>query len=251
MRCFFVDRIRSSDGSCSIKGPEAKHIFNVLRMEPGEQFILMDQQGTRFLALIESACTQEIRVSLEKPLPKPSPSSVNITLCQSLLKSRQMDYMIQKTSELGVDSIIPFLSKRTVVRLDKDRYANKMRHWNEIARNSAKQSGRSVPAEIVPVFTFEKLMQKWKSEDLLKVILWEEEGSRDLKSLLKESKSVSTVVGMVGPEGGFTKQEIEASRDAGFISASLGKRTLRAETAAITLVGIIQYECGDLSLITS
>jgi 16S rRNA (uracil1498-N3)-methyltransferase len=83
----------------------------------------------------------------------------------------------------------------------------------------------------------------------LKVILWEDEGSKDLKGLLKSSSSIGTFIGIVGPEGGFAREEIEIARDAGFIPASLGNRVLRSETAAITMVAIVQYELGDLSLI--
>lgn len=209
--------------------------------------MLMDRKGTRFLALIESSGPREVLVALEKPLPKPSPSPIEITLCQAMLKSRQMDYMIQKTSELGVNCIIPFLSKRTVARPSKDRLANKIRHWREIAQSSTKQSDRDTPAIIGSVVTFKKLMETWNGEDALKVILWEEEGVKDLKSLLRASSSQMKFVGVVGPEGGFVQQEIEVAKDAGFISASLGHRILRSETAAITMVAIVQYEWGDLS----
>ena len=162
MRRFFVEHLKPGDVSCSIKGPEARHISKVLRMGPGDRLILMDSQGARFLALIESVVPREVRVTLEKPLPKPIPSPVKIVLCQALLKSRAMDYVIQKTSELGVDSMIPFASKRTVVRFEKERLANRMRHWREIAQASAKQSDRDRPAVIDPVLTFSELMEKWK-----------------------------------------------------------------------------------------
>ncbi len=217
-------------------------------MRPGEQFILMDGKGTRFQVLIEYAGTQEVRGIVEKPLPKPPHSPVKITLCQALPKSRAMDYLIQKTSELGVDCIIPFSAERTVVRFKKDRLANKMRHWREIAQNSAKQSDRGIPAKIEHPSSFRELMSKWEGEDALKVVLWEEENSKDLKSLLRPSSSVKNFIGMVGPEGGFTKEEIETAGKAGFVSVSLGNRMLRSETAAITIVAIVQYELGDLNL---
>jgi len=248
MRRFFVEKIDAKQASFSIAGPEAKHILKVLRMGPGDRFILMDGKGARFLALIESAGPHEVSVCLEKPLPEPPPSPVEIILCQSLLKSRKMDYLIQKTSELGVDSIMPFSSERTVVRLKKDRLPGRMKHWREIARSSAKQSDRAVPARIESLFPLNELVAKWKEEDALKVVLWEEEGSQDLKGLLRETSIQKKFIGMVGPEGGFSRQEIEAAKDADFVSASLGHRILRSETAAITVVAAVQYEWGDLSL---
>lgn len=248
MRRFFVEEIIVNKGTCSITGPEAKHISKVLRMGPGDRLTLIDRKGTRFLALITSVGPREVLVALEKPIPKPSPSPIEITLCQAMIKPRQMDHIIQKTSELGVDCILPFSSKRTVVRFSKDRLANKIRHWREIAQNSTKQSDRGTPVEIRPVVYFNELMAKWKGKNALKVILWEEEKTKDLKSLLKGSSPLRKFVGVVGPEGGFIQQEVEVARDAGFISVSLGSRTLRSETAAITMVAIAQYELGDLSL---
>ena len=248
LRRFIVDEIRAKAGSCIISGAEARHITKVLRMGRGDRFILMDGKGNHFQALIESAGRQEVTVTLEKPLPKPPPSPVEITLCQALLKSRSMDYMVQKTSELGVDRIFPFSSERTVVRLDEAKFETKLRHWHKIAHSAAKQSERSTPAEIGILSSFEDLLGQWKREDAFKVILWEGEGAKDLKGLLRGSSPTKKFVGIVGPEGGFSRKEMDRAREAGFFSASLGYRILRAETAAITMAAIVQYEWGDLSL---
>jgi len=123
-----------------------------------------------------------------------------------------------------------------------------LRHWREIANSSATQSDRGAPAQIGLLSDFEELIQQWKKERVFKVILWEEEEAKDLKAVLRASGPAKTFVGIVGPEGGFSKEEIQAARDAGFISVSLGRRILRAETAALTLIAIVQYEWGDLSL---
>lgn len=248
MRRFYIEEINSDDKLCVITGSEAKHITKVLRMTPGDRFILMDGEGSRFEALIESVSSREVVVLLENRLPEPLPSAVNITLCQALLKPSAMDYLIQKTSELGVDCILPFFSGRTVISFDEDRLANKMRHWREIAKNSAKQCGRSVPVKIETPCSFKELMVKWHGEKALKAILWEDERSKNFKTLLKSSSAIKRFMGIVGSEGGFTWEEIEAAGEAGFESASMGGRVLRAETAAITMVAVVQYELGDLSL---
>ncbi len=247
MRRFFVEEINSKGGALTITGPEAKHITKVLRMGPGDRFILMDSSGSRYQALIVSAASAHVSVLIEKHLPKPPPSPVEITLCQALLKSRPMDYLIQKTSELGINFIIPFSSERTVVKIQKNRYSNKIKHWMEIARNSAKQSDRDSPAKIYAPYTFKELIAECKGQDALKVVLWEEEQAEDLKGLLRTFSQVKKYIGIVGPEGGFGSEEIAATREAGFIPVSLGNRILRAETAAIVMVAIVQYEWGDLS----
>jgi 16S rRNA (uracil1498-N3)-methyltransferase len=248
LRRFFVEEILKSDKICAIKGSEAKHITKVLKMGRGERLIIMDGKGTRFLASIESASPKEVRVLLETPLPSPTPSPIRIILCQSLLKSRNMDLLIQKTSELGVDSVLPFSSERTVVRLTANSVAHKQRHWLQIAQSSAKQADRATPAEIGPPNSFEGLIADWKGQDALKAILWEAEETQYLKDLLKMSSQASTFVGIVGPEGGFLQEEIDMAKGAGFMPVSLGNRVLRSETAAITLVALVQYELGDLGL---
>jgi 16S rRNA (uracil1498-N3)-methyltransferase len=248
LRRFFVENIETKDGLCTIRGSEAKHMTRVMRMGRGDRFILMDGKGARFQAIIVSAGRREVLATLEKALPQPPPSPVEITLCQALLKSRAMDYVIEKTSELGVSRVFPFSSERTVVRLNPEKAVNKRRHWREIAQGAAKQSNRRAPAEIGPFSSFGELVAKCPQENALKVILWEEEAARDLKDLLKASPPPKKFIGMVGPEGGFSQEEVRAAKEAGFTSVSLGQRVLRAETAATTMVAVVQYEWGDLSL---
>jgi 16S rRNA (uracil1498-N3)-methyltransferase len=248
LRRFFVEEIKERDGHTVISGSEARHISRVLRMNKGDHFILMDGKGDRFEAVIESSGHQELLVRLERVLPKPLPPSVEISLCQALVKSRAMDYLIEKSSELGVNEIIPFFSERTVIRLAQAMAADRVRRWRGIAQSAAKQSDRMKPAELSLPVSFRELMDKWRHDDDMKVILWEKEESTDLKKLLRASPSSTRFIGMVGPEGGFSKMEIDMAKKAGFRPVSIGRRILRAETAAITLVAIVQYEWGDLGM---
>jgi len=248
MRRFFVEEIKFRDGLCSITGSEARHITKVLRMQPDDALILMDGKGSRFRVIIKSVGPREVLVAFEESIPAPPPSTVEITLCQALLKSRAMDYVVQKTSELGVDRLFPFFSERAVVTFNEKRSENKVRHWREIAFSAVKQSDRLVPAEIPLPSSFKDLLVQCQDENALKVILWEEEGATDLKGLLRTTPPFERFIGIVGPEGGFAREEIALAGSAGFVSVSLGKRILRAETAAITMVAIVQYEWGDLSL---
>jgi 16S rRNA (uracil1498-N3)-methyltransferase len=248
MRRFFVEEVIKRDGYCIITGNEARHISKVLRMEKGDNFILMDSGGNRFEAVIESSDCNDIVVKLKRPLPAPTASPVEIDLCQALLKSRSMEYIIEKTSELGVNSITPFSSERTVIKLVGKSVSVRLRRWNEIAKSATKQADRIKPAEIAPPVSLKDLMVKCEGIDDLKIILWEKEESRDLKKLLKSSQPCRRLLGLVGPEGGFSQKEAAMAKEAGFIPVSLGRRILRAETAAITLVAIVQYEWGDLSL---
>ncbi len=247
MRRFFDDEILGTQGSVAITGTEAKHMATVLRMGPGDRIVLLDKAGSRFLAVIKELSRHQVLVTLERPLPAPDPSPVRITLCQALLKSNPMDFMVEKTSELGVDRILPYIAGRTVVKVDGEKAHDKVRHWQEIAQSAAKQSDRAMPAEIGPLHSFDEMLARLGKDSALKILLWEQEGMRSLKDLLRSGSPAPGVLAMVGPEGGFTEREVKEAGEAGFVRVSLGRRILRAETAAITLVTIIQYEWGDLS----
>jgi 16S rRNA (uracil1498-N3)-methyltransferase len=246
LRRFFVEELTVKTGALVLRGAEANHIRTVLRMVPGDRLTLIDSKGARVDAVIVSADRREVMVSLEKPLPSPPPSPVEITLCQALLRSHSMDLIIQKTSELGVDRILPFVSERTIVKPDEETVVNKLRHWREIALGATKQSGRMKPAEIGALCTFGELMDRWKGEEVLKIILWEEESMESLKTFLRSLQPPKKAIGVVGPEGGFSTGELKKAKSAGFVSASLGQRILRSETAAVTLTALLQYEWGDL-----
>jgi 16S rRNA (uracil1498-N3)-methyltransferase len=248
LRRFMVDEIRTENDAFTITGSEARHIARVLRLKPGDRFLLMDPRGARFQALIRTLGSRDVVVTLEKRLPAPLPSPVRIVLCQALLKAQAMDYAVQKTSELGVSAIWPFTSGRTVVRLNPGKADARARHWREVAKSAAKQSNRTLPAEVASPVAFDDLVTRWEREDATKVILWEGEHAQDLRKILSRSGAQGTFIGFVGPEGGFTEREIASARNAGFTSVSLGYRILRAETAAITLVALVQYAWGDLSL---
>jgi 16S rRNA (uracil1498-N3)-methyltransferase len=248
LRRFIIDEVRPEQGLVSIKGQEARHISRVLRIGPGDKMILMDRKGARFLAEVESAGPNEVTAWIREPLQSPLSSPTEIALCQALLRSAPMDLVIQKTSELGVSQIFPFLSERTVVKPDERGKASKLRHWEEIAKGASKQSDRDKPPLIHPVIPFTLLVKKLKAGRYRKLILWEGEETRDLKDLIRDRDPDTGVVGIVGPEGGFAAGEIEEAVSAGFAPVSMGRRILRAETAAVAFVAVLQYEWGDLSL---
>jgi len=246
LRRFMVDEIRPENGSVSIRGQEARHISKVLRIGPGDSIILMDRKGARFLARIESVGPNEVTVSLLESLQPPPCSPLEITLCQSVLRPGPMDFVIQKTSELGVTHIFPFVAERTVVRPDEKGRANKLRHWEEIASGASKQSNRGRPPGIHPVLPFSELLTQFKTGKQLKVMLWEGEETQDLKGVIRNHESGPGAIGIIGPEGGFAPAEVERAVSAGFEPVSMGQRILRAETAAIAFVAVLQYEWGDL-----
>lgn len=247
MRRFLVPGVIPDQGDLTIKGPEALHMVRVLRMKAGDRLILMDGEGRRREAVIRSLGSKDLVVDIEKAANAPPPSPVKIVLCQSLLKAQAMDDLVKKTSELGVGTILPFHSSRTVVKLDTERFERKRGHWEGIARSAAKQSDRDMPVHIGVLRNFDDICKHFVDDPALKVIFWERTGTRDLKDLLRRPPGPRTVVGVVGPEGGFSAGEVALAAESGFWPVSLGRRILRADTAAITFVSIVQYEWGDLA----
>ena len=248
MRRFFVEKIVSTADFLSIAGKEARHIVNVLRMKKGETLIIMDGKGQLFESTIEALDYKEVKVKITKSIPPlPSPP-IEIRLGQALIKSNSMDYLIQKTTELGINSIHLFHSERAVIRLKPAHLTNKTDRWMEIMKSACKQCGRATLPNLNPPLPFETLLKNTPDKKTLKILVWENEDRTDLKKLLRSMSPLPHIFAIVGPEGGFTPDEIDLAREAGFHIISLVNRVLRAETAAISLISIIQYEWGDLNL---
>jgi 16S rRNA (uracil1498-N3)-methyltransferase len=248
LRRFFIDKGIPETGSVSITGREARHIRTVLRMKKGEMLILVDGGGQAYEATIEAVHDKEVMVSITKTIPPLPPSPIKVSLAQALIKSNPMEYCIQKATELGIYTIQPFYAERTVIQLKSAHLKNKMERWMEIIKSACKQCGRvTLPVLHTPLL-FEEMINNTPDKGILKIVLWEDENKVDLRRLLKTAEPVERVFVMVGPEGGFTLNEINLAKAADFHTVSLGKRTLRAETAAVSLLSIIQYEWGDLSI---
>jgi len=248
VRRFFVEKIIPTGDFLSITGKEARHIVTVLRMKKGETLILMDREGQSFEATIEAVHYKEVKVRITKTIPPLPPSPLKMSLAQAVIKSRPMEYLIQKVTELGIHSIHPFYSERTIIQLKSEHLKNTINRWMEIMKSACKQCGRVTLPTLNTPLTFEEMINNAPDTETLKILLWEDEDKTDLKRLLTSMSLAPHVFAMVGPEGGFTSNEINLAREAGFHIVSLGNRILRAETAAVSLISIIQYEWGDLRL---
>jgi 16S rRNA (uracil1498-N3)-methyltransferase len=165
-------------------------------------------------------------------------------LAQSLLKGEKMDYLIQKATELGVKEIVPFLSSRSIPLLEGSKRSARLRRWGKIAIEASKQCGRGVVPVIQPIQEYSELLVS-TAQDSFRLILWEREGTR-LREVLTNFKEKTKVFFMVGPEGGFSQEEVENAKQAGFLPVSLGERILRSETVSLSLLSIFQYEWGDM-----
>lgn len=243
MRRFFVETVPQGCYTVSITGKEARHASTVLRLRTGDLVTVFDEGGGLYEAIIEEADQRRVTARIRRRLPS-HPSPCEIMLCQSLLKADRFEYIIEKASELGVKALQPFVGERTVVRPSKGEV--KMRRWAEIAKAAAKQSGRGAPMIILEPAELMEVLQRFRHEASAGFFVWEGERQKDLKMALKDAGSLTSVVAVVGPEGGFSDKEAETAMKMGFKAVSLGYRILRADTAAVTVAAILQYETGGL-----
>ena len=170
--------------------------------------------------------------------------SVRIILAQGLAKGEKMDFIIQKAVELGVSEIVPVAMEHSVVRLESEKAVKKAERWQKIAEAAAKQSKRDVIPIVQPVQTMEQMLAN--NACSCKLIAYECEDKLGLKAALQKQQELKEVLLIIGPEGGISEAELHQAQAAGAWGVSLGKRILRAETAALVAAAAIFYETGDL-----
>jgi len=248
MKRFLVEAINPSLDRLTITGREARYINRVLRMKKGQELIIMDGKGRSFSGTIETVSYHEVTVKIKRPLPPQLSSPIRITLCQALIKAQAMDYVIQKATELGVSAIRLFFSGRTVIKMEPARVTTKMNRWREIMKAACRQCNRADLPNLEPPVPFAEIVEHSPKNETLKILLWEDEQNSGLKEVFNRPSPPPRIWAVVGPEGGFTPDEIAAARKSGFHTVSLGNRILRADTAALSLLSIIQHEWGDLNL---
>ncbi len=244
MARFYVPNPHIQNGLLKVEGEEVKHIRKVLRLRAGDEIAVFDGSGKEFEGILVEERPSSVMIKVQNVYSSRSDSPLEATLAQSLLKGEKMDILIQKATELGIQKIIPFLSFRSVPLLEKSGRSKRHHRWERIAVEASKQCGRGVIPKIEPLQDYSDMLGR-ASPDTLRLILWEKEGTR-LKEILERSKERKKIFFVVGPEGGFGREEVEEAEKWGFIPVILGKRILRAETASLCLLSILQYERGDI-----
>ena len=241
MKFAIIQRKKIKNDQALITGSEARHVGRVLRLDVGDTINLLDEMGWKYRGVITGKKTEAIEVRVLEKYPPRKESSIKIVLGQALPKSQKMDYIVQKATELGVDSIIPFFSTRTVPKLDGNRQEKKVERWGKIVLEATKQCGRTVIPQVEKIVTFKEVIRK-EEDNSLKIILWEDEKNYRLHNVFKNLQQFKKIIILVGPEGGFTQEEVTAAREHGFLSVGLGNSILRTETAGIYLLSVLHYE---------
>lgn len=248
MSRFFVSKsdIDTINGKISITGDDVKHIKNVLRMSPGESIVVCDGEGIDYAARLVSVEKDIVTAAIDETLKNIAEPDVYITLFQGIPKSDKMDFIIQKSVELGVSRIVPVITERTVVRFDNQKdMENKRVRWQRICMEAAKQCSRGRIPEVALPVRFQEAV-KLAAAAGAGIIPYEKETAKGIKSFLKDNNNSGNISVFIGPEGGFSEKEAEYAAGAGIQPVTLGPRILRTETAGMAVISIIMYEIGDM-----
>jgi 16S rRNA (uracil1498-N3)-methyltransferase len=244
MARFYVPQFQVDKGVLRVEGTEARHIRKVLRLKAGDPVTIFDGSAKEYDGPIVELGPSFVLIQIQKTSSPQKDSPLEITLAQSLLKGEKMDYVIQKATELGIRRIVPFFSSRSVPLLEKSKRLERQHRWERITVEASKQCGRAILPEVRSLQDYDEMLRLVPA-DALRFILWEREGF-PLKQVLKRSLEKKKVFFIVGPEGGLSEAEVEESKKTGFVPVTLGKRIVRAETASLCLLSILQYEWGDI-----
>lgn len=238
---FLIDPKTIRGSTASIVGSEAKHLIRVLRYRAGDSLWVSDG-AHRYRALIENIGSKEVSLKLIEaiPLALAAPSPV---LGVALLKPDILKWVLQKGVELGVGEFILFSTQRTIPRLS-EQSANKLARFEKIALEAAKQSGMISVPKIHPPLSFDHLVKRF-SEFSVVLLFWEEEKESSFQTVF-QTIDPSRMLILIGPEGGWTNEEIDQAKKAGAKTAGLGQQILRSETAALAALSLCQYELGNL-----
>jgi len=245
MHRFFVEPTRLQRPSVELDGTIAHQIARVLRLPPGETIELLDNSGWAYRAILRKVSPQQVMAEIETRYESSSEPRTRFVLYQALPKGRKFDWVLQKGTELGVRRIVPIITARTIPH--KEVGQEKLIRWQRILREAAEQSGRSRVPEISLPMPFERLCEPPPPHSLA-LIACLADCARPLRDALAPipPNGFQEVRLYVGPEGGFTPEEIERARLAKILPVFLGTRTLRTETAPLALLAALLYALGEM-----
>jgi 16S rRNA (uracil1498-N3)-methyltransferase len=241
---FFIDDESIKESKIIISGQNVKHIKNVLRLSSGDNIILSNNKDKEYSVKITAVNLDTIETEIITELGLDKEPQIDITLFQGLPKGDKMELIIQKAVEIGIKRIVPVITQRVVVKLDEKNTANKLKRWQKISEEAAKQSGRNMIPEIGEPISFKQLTDELNQYDFV-LIPYENEQNRGIKEVLKSlAAKPKTAAIFIGPEGGIAQEEIDLIQ--GFPTVSLGPRILRTETAGLVAGTILLYEMGEM-----
>jgi len=238
-RRFHAPQSAFNQQTVTLTADEARHLRDVLRLKPGDEVYVFDGRGREFRCSISNTKrdSAELRIESEVEPAKPE-SQLQLNLCVALLKGEKFDLVVQKATELGVTQVTPLITRYADIHLrDAADATKRTARWQRIALEAAKQSGRAFVPEISLPLAFEAALDIEGAG-----VMFSERGGEVFESL----PVTGSMTALVGSEGGWSDEEIDAARARDFHIVTLGGRILRAETAAIAVTTLLQHRFGDL-----
>ncbi|MFB3926513.1 MAG: 16S rRNA (uracil(1498)-N(3))-methyltransferase [Syntrophales bacterium] len=229
-----------------ITGTNLRYIRDILRLRKNDTLILFGSGGMEYDAEIVDFQTKSIVVGVtrERRIPQ---AEIRVVLAQALPKGDKMDLIIQKAAELGTTEVIPFISSRSIPKFSDEKARQRVERWRKIAVEASRQCGRADIPRIEEIVSYDNMLNG-SDKGGLRLIFWEAEAGRGIKEILRDEKygAVRDFFIAVGPEGGFSGEEVARAERSGFLSTGLGRQILRVETASLAILSILQYERGIL-----
>lgn len=236
---FFCPPEQIGQSHITILDEDAHHIATVLRMKPGAPLAISDGAGSDYSAIISRLTPSEIVLEITDRTARQRRPPL-LTLCQGLPKSDKMDLIVQKATELGVVSIVPLVTERTIVKVKDEQ--KRLARWRRICREAAMQSNRSDIPILADIQTLGQYLGGLSDEQgELRLLPWEE-SSASLKKALRGQTAIQRILVLIGPEGGISRHEADLAAERGFIDISLGPNILRTETAGLAALSMLVYE---------
>jgi 16S rRNA (uracil1498-N3)-methyltransferase len=241
LRRFFAPPERWAEGRVVLDREETHHLARVLRLPPGAQVMVCDGRGRAAIAVVQALGSDEASLGLQEEVSAPAESPLGVTLGLALAKGEAADQVVRQATEMGVQRLIPFVSIYSE-KIAPARAERRLARWQRQAQESLKSCQRLYLPEVSPVQDFPAILQ---GPEEVKFLCYEGERGGGLQSCLSRSRPAGLRL-LIGPEGGFSQEEVAQARKAGFQVVSLGPRRLRVETAALAALAILQYAWGDL-----
>ena len=240
---FFIKSENINDNKVIIDNEDVNHIKNVLRKNVGDEILICDyKKKINYNCKIIEISRKKVICEIINEKKSENESNIKIDIFQGIPKFDKMDLIIQKGTELGVNSFIPVVFKRSVVKLDEKDFLKKITRWRKIAEVASKQSGRDVIPDVKNIENVKNICNLFKNYDIV-LVAYEKENKNTLKNILKSLKNKEIKIAVViGPEGGIDESEIDLLIENGAEIVTLGKRILRTETVCLAITAIINYE---------
>ena len=240
---FFVESIEND--FIEITGDDARHIALSLRMKKGENLVLCDGKGKEAEAVIREAFPESVVLDITERRDSVAEPATEVILYQALPKFDKLEYIIQKSVELGVSKIVPVLTSRCISRPDEKTMKKKLERLRKIADEAAKQSGRGKLPEVGELLSFKNAVLEMEKAET--PIFFFEHAEYPLREIM-EKRTGGKIAMMVGSEGGFSDDEAKFASEHGVLIASLGPRILRCETAPVAALSAIMYAAGEMEI---